>query len=239
MERQLTLTGHLEELRARIIISLVSLALAVIASFPFASAVLSALKAPAAGLIGRLVFFSPQEAFTIYLQIAMLCGWVISMPVILCQLWAFISPGIEERFRRHSALFIIFCFAAFVIGALFAYFILIPPALKFLLSFGKDGLEPVISAQKYISFVTSLVLGCGIVFQAPVLSFILTKLRMINARMLRNKYKYAVVVIFIIAAIITPTVDALNMLLLAGPMIFLYEVSIWVSFLARAKLAHA
>jgi len=113
---------------------------------------------------------------------------------------------------------------------------LIPPALKFLLSFGGDMLQPLISAQKYISFLTTLIFGCGLVFEMPVLSFVLTKLGIVHARVLRNKYKYAIVIIFIIAAVITPTTDVFNMTLMAGPMIFLYELSIWVSFFARTKV---
>lgn len=235
MEKELTLVGHLSELRARIIVSLATLGIASIASFPFASVLLWFLKRPAAGHIEKLVFFSPQEAFNIHMQVAVLCGWFISMPVILYELWAFISPAIEERLRRHIVFFVSFGFIAFVGGGIFAYFFLLPPALKFLLSFGGAELQPLISAQKYISFLTTVILGCGLVFQMPILSLLLTKLSIVNARILRNKYKYAIVIIVIAAAAITPTTDIMNMLLLAGPMILLYEISIWVSFFSRAK----
>ena len=236
MDKPLTLLEHLNELRKRIIISFVVLGIASIGSLPFASGLLKILKIPALGLIEKLAFFSPQEAFLIYMRIAFLCGLFISMPVILYQVWTFILPAMEERFKKRASYFILFCFVAFIIGGLFAYFVLIPPALKFLLSFAKDELVPVISAQKYISFVSSLILGCALVFQMPVLSLVLTKLGIVNHHMLRKKYKYAIVIIFIIAAIITPTVDAFNMLILAGPMLLLYEVSIWISFLAQPKI---
>lgn len=238
MEKELTLVGHLSELRSRIIVCLAALAIGSLASLSFASVILGVLRLPAAGLIERLVFFSPQEAFAIYMQVAVLCGWFISMPVILYQLWRFISPAIEERLKRHISSLIFFCFIAFVCGGLFAYFILIPPALKFLLSFAKEELEPVISAQKYISFMSGLIWGCGFVFQMPLLSFIFTKTGMINARMLRSKYKYALIAILIIAAGITPTTDVFNMLILALPMVFLYELSIWVSALAYRRHCH-
>ena len=193
MQKELTLVEHLGELRGRIIICLAALGVSSIASFPFASVLLWILKLPADGLIKKLVFFSPQEAFNIHMQVAVLCGWFISMPVILYQLWAFISPAIiEERARRYIAFFVSFGFITFFGGGLFAYFVLIPPALKFLLSFGGPELEPVISAQKYIAFLATIILGCGMVFQMPVLSLILTKLRIINARILRSKYKYAI-----------------------------------------------
>jgi sec-independent protein translocase protein TatC len=102
-----------------------------------------------------------------------------------------------------------------------------------LLSFGKDILAPVISAKEYISFVVSIILGCGLIFQMPIVSFILTKAGLLNARLLRKQAKWAILLIFIIAAVITPTTDAINMLIFAVPMLILYEVSIWVSLLAR------
>ncbi len=236
MEKELTLVEHLSELRKRIIICLVSLGISSVFSLPFASFLLKILKLPASGLIERLVFFGPQEAFLIYMRIAFLSGLVISMPVILYQGWAFILPAIEDRLKRRTGIFLILCSGFFILGCLFAYFILTPPALKFLLSFAKEDLEPVISASKYISFIISLILGCGLVFQMPVLSLLLTRLRVINARFLRRKYKYAILIIFIISAIITPTVDAFNLLCLALPMLFLYEVSVWISFFAKPKL---
>lgn len=235
MDRPLTVVEHLNELRKRMIVSLVSLGISTVFSLPFSSSVLKILKLPAAGLIEKLAFFSPQEAFLIYMRIAFFCGLVISMPVILYQLWAFVAPAIEGKIRRHAGIFILFCSIIFMMGCLFAYFILIPPALRFLLSFAKNDLEPVISASRYISFVISLILACGFVFQMPVLSLILTKLGIINAKFLRKKFKYAIVIIFVIAAAITPTPDAFNMLILALPMLFLYEISIWISFFARPR----
>ncbi len=235
MDRELTLIEHLSELRRRIIISLIFLGLASAISFSFVSPLLSFLKAPAAGAIEKLVFFSPQEALMIYMRIAFLSGLVISMPVILYQLWIFVRPATEERLRRHVTYFVFFSSLSFIAGCAFSYFVIIPPALKFLMSFAGEEFIPLISAGKYISFVTCLIMGTGIVFQMPVLSFILTKFGVINATFLRKNYRYAIVGIVIAAAIITPTPDAFNMLLLAGPMLFLYELSIWLSYLAKPK----
>lgn len=236
MERELTLIEHLAELRTRIIISLAALIAGILISFPFASLFLWLLKRPASGLIEKLVYFSPQEAFSIHMQVAVLAGWFIGLPVILYEAWLFICPAVEERLRKFIVVFVFFSFAAFICGGIFAYFVLIPPALKFLLSFGSEELQPMISAQKYISFITTLIFGCGLVFEMPILSFILSRLRVITARALRDKYKFAVVAIFIIAAIITPTTDLFNMALMAAPMIFLYEISIWVAYFARPKV---
>lgn len=235
MDKPLTLVEHLTELRKRIIISLVALGIASIFSLPFVPVLLKILKLPAQGLIEKLAFFSPQEAFLIYMRIAFLCGSAISMPVILYQFWAFVSPAIEERFKRYTTYFILFCFLFFITGCFFAYFILIPPAIKFLLSFANSELEPVISASKYVSFVTNFILGCGLVFQMPILSFLLSKIGVINHQFLRQKYKYAIIMIFVVAAVITPTPDAFNMLILAGPMLFLYEISIWISFFVGSR----
>jgi sec-independent protein translocase protein TatC len=235
MDRELTIIEHLSELRKGIIICLVALAAATLLSLPFTASLLKILKFPARGVIDRLAFFSPEEAFLIYMRIGILCGFILSLPVILHQLWRFCSPAMEERVKKHSAFFIISCFLSFVVGNLFAYFILLPPALKFLLGFAKDDLEPVISAGKYISFVTGIIFASGLVFQMPILSFILARLGVINSRVLRKKYKYAIVIIFIVAAVITPTPDAFNMLILALHMLLLYELSIWIAFFAQPK----
>jgi len=234
-EKELPLVGHLEELRTRIICCLVTLAVAGAAAFPFARHILRILKLPAAGLIDKLVFFSPQEAFTVYVNIAIGAGLVISLPVILYHLWAFISPAIEDRLRRHSLTFISFSLLAFVTGCAFAYYILLPAGLRFLLQFGREDLEPLISAGKYISFVIAIILFTGLVFEMPVLSFMLSRLGIINHRFLRKYFRHAVLMLCIAAAVITPTPDPFNMMLLAVPMVFLYEVSIWVSFAAGRR----
>ncbi len=236
MDNELSLVEHFSELRKRIIICLVALGAMTLLALPYASPLLKILKFPARGVIDRLAFFSPEEAFLIYMRIGVLCGFILSLPVILYQLWEFCSPAMEKRVRKHSTFFIVSCFVSFVAGSLFAYFILLPPALKFLLGFAKEDLEPVISAGKYISFVTGVIFASGLIFQMPVLSFILAKLGVINARVLRKKYKYAIVIVFIVAAVITPTPDAFNMSLLALPMLCLYEISIWVAHLAKPKV---
>ncbi len=232
MDKEFTITQHLDELRKRIIISLIAIILATLASIPLSSAMLKFLKYPAAGLIDRLVFFGPEEAFLIYIRISFISGLIISFPVIMFQLWSFISPAIGERAKRSAFGFVFFSSLVFLIGCAFSYLVLLPAALKFLLSVGTGELEPVISATRYISFVCGLVLACGLVFEMPVLSFFLTKAGVINAGTLRKKFKYAIVIIAITAAAITPTADAFNMTVLALPMLLLYEVSIWVSYVS-------
>ncbi len=229
MDRDLTILEHLDELRKRIIIVLISLLVTTVLSLPFAGSVLRILKLPAAGVLGKLVVFKPQDAFMIYMRISFLAGFVLALPVILYQFWAFFAPAIEKRFKKYLVYFIISGSAAFALGCAFSYYILLPKALTFLLSFGVDELEPVIAADSYISFVIGLIFCCGFIFQMPIFSFILTKVGLINAGMLRKKFGIAVVAIFVVAAVITPTTDVFNMMALAIPMLFLYEISIWVS----------
>ena len=239
MERELTILEHLDELRRRIIIVLVSLLITTIFSLPFAGHVLKILKLPAAGVVEKLAVFSPQGAFIIYMRVSFLAGFVIALPVILYQFWAFLAPAIEKRFKQYMAYFIISSSIAFVSGILFSYFILLPKALAFLLSFGADELNPIIAADSYISFVIGLILSCGLMFQMPIVSFILTKIGLINARVLRKKSGIAVIAIFAVAAVITPTTDLFNMTLLAIPMLCLYEISIWVSVMAKCSVAQS
>ena len=236
-DKELTVIGHLEEFRKRLIISLVALVIGICCCFPFAGQLLKILKLPAAGLIPKLVYFSPQDAFIIYFNIALIGGTLIASPVIIYQLWAFIAPAVEERFKKYAFVFVIIVLIAFISGVFFAYFFLVPAALKFLLSIGQDQLEPVISAGKYVSFVLTLLVCTGAVFEMPVLSFILSRIGIVNHGFLRKKFKYSVLLILIAAAIITPTPDVFNMMLLAIPMILLYEISIWVSFFAAPRKA--
>jgi sec-independent protein translocase protein TatC len=235
MDKVMTLVDHLEELRKRIITSLVWIALLTALAFPLAPRILAVLKSPARGVIERLVFFDPPEALLIHIKLSFLTGLIASMPVIFYQLWAFISPAMEEKMRRYGLIFGISSATAFICGGLFGFFLLLPAALNFLLNFAKDSLEPVISVSKYTSFAMTLVLGCGLVFEMPVLSYLLSKAGIISPRFLRGKWKYAVIVIFIIAALVTPTPDIFGMTILAIPMLLLYELSIWVSkFACRA-----
>ncbi len=232
MERNLSVLEHLKELRGRIIASLVALGLATLISLPFSQHILKALKYPAGDAIGKLAFFSPEEAFMIYMKVAFTAGLMISCPVIAYQIWAFISPAVSDDLKKNASYFIVFVSAAFASGCLFAYFILLPSALRFLLSLGNADLVAVISAMKYISFVTTIIIICGAIFEMPVLSYLLTRLGIVNAAEMRKRMGYAIVIIAAISAVITPTGDAFNMMLLALPMVILYEFSIWVSWTA-------
>lgn len=236
-DKELSLIGHLNELRSRIIYCLIPFLLAALFSTLFIKPILGFLRLPAKGVIEKLAFFSPQEIAVSYIKIAIFSGLVLSLPVILYQIWGFISPALEQRQKRYAASFIFFTTFTFLIGSAFGYFCLIPLSIKFLIGLAGDELLPVISISKYISFVLALTLGCGLVFEMPVLIWILTKLRLVTAGFLRKKRKYAVIIMLISAAIITPTTDPFNMFLLAVPMFILYEISIWISQWAQKQLS--
>ena len=237
MDQERPLTVHLDELRKRLISSFVFFIAAAGVSFNYSSELFHLLRRPLEGSAQKLVFFSPTEALAIYLNISFAAGLVVSMPFLLYQAWKFVEPAMRDRVGKGPVLFVAAVTASFVSGLAFSFFVLIPPALKFLLGFAGPDLQPMISAQNYISFVTWTALGCGLVFEMPVLSYVLTRLGVLNHRLLRGKYRYAIVAIMIIAAVITPTSDIFNMLMFAAPMLALYELSIWVSMLAGSPKA--
>lgn len=232
MDSELPLLSHLAELRKRLLISLAVFVCAAAASFNYSSLILKILKRPLAGVADKLVFFSPTEALSVYLNISFVGGLILSLPLILYQVWKFIEPAAAGRLKSGAFVFVGAVLLAFISGMLFSYFVLLPPALKFLLGFAGADLQPMISAQQYISFLVWTVLGTGLVFEMPVLSYLLTRLGVLDYRFLRKKYRYAIAGILIMAAIITPTSDIFNMLLFAAPMLLLYELSIWVSRVA-------
>ena len=238
IEEPLTVVGHLSELRQRIIISLVAVLIIAFFTFMRAGDIIQILKYPSQGIIDKLVFFSPTEAFSAYFKVAFFSALVLGSPVLLYQLWAFLSPAIGGPFKKHAAIFLVSGTLAFILGVSFGYFFLLPAAIKFLLGFSSGVLVPMISVSEYLSFVIGLLLACGLVFEMPVLSFLLAKIGILDYRLLRKNWKYAVVIIFIIAAIVTPTPDAFNMCLMAMPMLILYEISIWVAkFSGKSPMA--
>ncbi len=237
MDPTLSLSSHIDELRRRLISSLIFLACAFGVSFNYSSLLFRIIKHPIAGTVDKLVFFSPTEALSVYLNISFTAGLIISMPFLLYQVWKFVEPAAGPGLKGNVFAFVGWVMFAFSAGVLFSYYIFIPPALKFLLGFAGEDLQPLISAQSYISFITWTILGTGLVFEMPVLSYILTKAGVINHRLLRSKYRYAIVLIFIAAAILTPTPDIFNMMVFAAPMFGLYELSIWVSRFAAAAPA--
>jgi len=237
-ERRLPITGHLEELRRRLWVCVGAILLASVVSFAWAGQLVDWLKRPAGPLLPQLAFFSPPEAFLAYLKIAVMAGLALSVPVILSQLWAFVRPGLRGKERGYGLGFVWWGSALFLVGGAFAYWVILPASLRFLLGFGGGQLEPVISISRYLSFTTTVLLVCGGVFQWPLLVFLLAKSGVIRPAALRHKWRHAVAGMVVGAAILTPTTDVATLLLLTVPMLALYEVSIWVAKLAAPRPGH-
>lgn len=222
-ERDMGFLDHLEELRGRIIKSLISIILFSIVAYVFSERVLEFITRP----IPEVYFMAPTEAFSTRIKISLIAGIIISVPVIFYHLWRFIAPGL---FRKEMKMLIPFVLAStifFLIGAVFCFFLVLPLSIKFLLGFGTEKLKPMIQIKDYVSFVSYLILAFGAVFELPVISYFLGKIGIITADTLRKGRRYAVTAILILAAVITPP-DVFSQFMLAGPLYFLYEVSILV-----------
>jgi sec-independent protein translocase protein TatC len=234
-ERRISIVGHLEELRKRVWGCVAVIILASMVSFAWTDQLVEWLKRPAGPALQRFAFFSPPEAFLAYMKVAITVGLFLSAPVILAQVWAFISPGLTARERRYGFGFIWCGSALFVAGGAFAYWVLLPVSLRFLLNFGHGQMEPVMSVSRYLSFTTMVILSCGAAFQLPLVMFVLARLGLVSAHLLRQKWRHAVIAIVVAAAILTPTADVATLLLLAVPMLALYELSIWVTGFSASR----
>jgi len=193
------------------------------------------LRLPALGVIDNFIFTSPTEVFTAYLRLSILAGFIISLPFILFQLGLFLMPAVSHDKRKAIVNWLIVSFSLSMLGIVFSYFLALPFALKFLINFARDTALPMISIAKYFSFAGALLLiGAGI-FQMPVIMALLSYLGVLNTIFFRKNRKYAIVAIFITAAVITPTQDIINMLIFAVPMLVLYETGIVASWVTEKK----
>lgn len=237
---RLPVAGHLEELRRRLWVCLGTVTAASVLNFAWADTLIGWLKRPAGSMLPRLAFFSPPEAILAYMKVAVAAGLILSMPIVLHELWAFLRPALTPRERGSGLAFVWWGSALFLAGGAFAYWVLLPVSLQFLLGFGGGELEPVISISRYLSFTTTVILAAGLVFQLPLAVLMLAQLGVVNPRMLRRKRRQALVAMAVASAVVTPTADASTMLLMTAPMLALYEISIWVAAAAaRRKRADA
>lgn len=231
----LSLVGHLEELRKRLWIAIVSVFAASAIGIYLSDRLIEWLKRPAGEMLPKLSFFSPAEALLAYLKVALAFGIVLSFPILLYETWAFIRPGLTVRERRYGLSFVFWGSLLFLAGGSFAYWILLPPSLAFLLGFGSRTLQPVISINSYLSFTSMAILACGIVFEFPLAIFFLTKVGVVTPQTLRRNWRVAFLSMVIVAALVTPTQDPINLILMTLPLLLLYEVSIFVSSLALPR----
>jgi len=231
---------HLEELRKRIIYSIVSVAVGFFACWGYREQIYGIMQKPimnalkANGMAEKLVYLNPTEPFNLYLKVSALAGLFLTSPFVLYQVWMFISPGLYRKEKRYVVPFMISTIALFSAGGFFGYKFVYPYALTFLIDFGKQ-FQPMITIGEYTSLFLSIILGMGLIFEMPILVFFLALMGIVSAGFMWKNFRYAILVIFIIAAIVTPTTDILNMCIFAAPMIGLYGVSIGVAWLVHPR----
>lgn len=247
IEKEMPFLDHLEELRWRIIKALIAVVAGSLLCFLFIEEIFNFLVRPyreALQLLAttsgnpefakdsRLVFLGPSAGFMIYLKLAITAGLILALPVIFYQLWKFVAPGLLVKERQVVPRFTIAATLCFLLGAAFCYFLVLPYGLSFLLGFQTPDLVAMITIEEYFGFVTTILLVFGVLFEMPVLSYLLARIGIVTPEFLRQKRRYGIVTIFILAAVLTPTVDAFTQILLAAPLMVLYEVSIWVARVA-------
>lgn len=233
--RKLTLGQHLEELRHRLLIIALAFALGTGLVFAVTPRIFHLLILPAGDT--QLVFIDVTEMLSTYFKVALMGGFTIGLPVFLYQIVMFISPGLTPREKRYLYWMLPMATLLFVGGALFSYFVFLPTALNFLLHFGEDIATPQIRIGNYVAVVTRLMVGTGVVFETPMVMLFLAKMGIVNYRTLARGRRWAVVMAFVVGAIITPTMDPVNQTLIAVPVMLLYEIGIWLSRLLAPEPA--
>jgi sec-independent protein translocase protein TatC len=234
----MSLLEHLEELRKRIIWSAVAIAAMFFVAYWFHEQIYDLMQRPVIfalknhHLDTQLVFTNPTEPFNMYLKMALIGGIFLASPIVLYQVWLFISPGLYVHEKRYVVPFMFATVGLFLAGGFFAYRMVFPAALDFLIGYGQQ-FKPMITIGEYTDLFLTLILGMGIVFELPILVFFLALLGVVTAGWLWRNLRYSILVIFLIAAIVTPTTDILNMCIFAAPMVALYIASIGVAWLVH------
>lgn len=223
--------GHINELRKRLLVALLIMVVTTAASFAGAGYFLELLARPIGGL-RNLQAINVTENVAVFMRVALLSGFILALPVLLYELIAFVMPGLEPNERKWLFGSIPLATVLFLGGVSFAYFVMLPVAIPFLTSFMNIRNIPTVS--NYINFVTNLLFWIGVAFETPLLVFVLARLRIVSAGMLARQWRIAVVVIAVIAAVVTPTIDPVNMGLLMAPLFVLYLLSILLAKIARA-----
>lgn len=234
-EQKLTLLGHFQELRKRLIRSVIAVAVAAAISFIFYEWIFYVMILPAEGI--NLIFTELTEMIGTIMRVCLASGLIIAMPYLTVQAILFIRPALTSKEERYVYVILPWIALMFLGGVVFGYFILIPPAIGFLYTFGSDIASPMIKIGNYIAIITRLLIAIGLVFELPVVTTFLARIGIVKPEWLAGKRKVAIIVAFILAAIITPTFDPINQSLVAVPLIILYEMSIWLAKLVYRRKA--
>ena len=217
---------HLGELRVRIMRAMYGLLAGTVIALPFSERIVDWLARPITRLGYELVFTAPAEAFWVQMKVGLIAGVFIAAPIILWQVWAFIAPGLHGHEKKYAVPFVLIGSVMFLAGGAFSLFVVTPYALTFLLGYARPGLKPMITIQNHVDFLLKFTLAFGAVFELPLALTLLARMGVVNARMLAKNRKYAILGAFVAGAVLTPTPDAFNQALMAGPLIILYEVGI-------------
>ncbi len=231
---------HLEELRSRIIKSLLAIGVGFVACWYYAERIFGYMQHPimvalqAHHLDDKLVYLNPTEPFNMYLKVAFIAGLFFASPFVLYQLWAFVAPGLYRHERRYVVPFMVSSVALFLAGGYFGYRIVYPAALDFLIGYGRQ-FQPMITIGEYTDLFLTIIVGLGLIFEMPILVFFLSLMGVISAGWMWRNLRYSILIIFIIAAIVTPTTDVMNMCIFAAPMVALYVISIVIAWAFHPK----
>ena len=235
---------HLEELRKRLIYCVVAIVVGFVLCWSRAEKIYNVVQRPIIdalkhnGMSEKLVVTNPVDAFNLYLKTAAVAGLFLTSPFILYQIWMFISPGLYRKEKRYVVPFMCSTIGLFLAGGYFGYKIVFPKALDFLLDYGKQ-FQPMITVHEYTDLFATVILGLGVVFEMPILVFFLALMCVVSAGWMWRNFRYSVLAIFIIAAILTPTADIMNMCIFAAPMLVLYVLSIGIAYLVHPKQRQA
>lgn len=233
----MTFLEHLNELRKRIFYSFIAIIIGVLPAWMFHKEIFEILALPVTQFLPegeKLVFTGLPDPFMLYIKVSFLAALFATSPFIFLQVWMFIAPGLYKKERKYVIPFVLFTTTFFILGALFGYFVVFPWACRFFINLGAD-FQPMITVNQYFSLALRVLIGIALVFELPTLIFFLSRLGIVTAKWMISKFKYAVLVVFIIAAIITPTPDVITQSIIAIPMLALYGLSILIALFAEKR----
>ncbi len=229
--------SHLEELRKRLITCAIAVGVGFVICYIFSKQLFSLLTIPLTQVLppeSTMIFTSLPEMFIAYIKVALIGGIILAVPVIFYELWMFVAPALYQKEKRYLVPFVLFSTILFVTGALFGYFIVFPYGFKFFLGFATENIQALPSVKQYFSFAIRLLLAFGLVFEMPVAVLFLTKIGLVTPEAMKKYRKFAILGSFVISAILTPP-DVATQLMMAGPIIILYELSIYISKAVHSK----
>lgn len=222
--KEMSLIEHLEELRKRLIIMIVAVAIGSTACYFYAAELVHFITEPA----GKLYYLNPAEAFFTYLKVSFFAGFLLALPIVLYEVWAFVVPALTIKERFATLILVPASVVLFFVGLAFSYFFVLPAGIKFFMGFATENLQPLFSLGQYLSFVISFLVPFGFIFEMPLFVLVFAKLGIISSGFLIAKRKVVLVLAFVVGAMISPTPDIFSQCMVAIPMIILYEISILI-----------